>query len=577
MHPLFVDAQDCQIVNRGKAQAVIVHPGKPIPPLAEAISDLQNYIYRISKANIEVKDNPQSGFNTLWLLCDPDVVELPYSKELINLNSEGFIIRITDNHVYLIGRTPLGLQHAIYWLLEKWGCRWLFPGQLGEVIPDCDNLSVTKEMETVQQPRFIMRDLWYNWWGWVPETAKEDFRLWSRRNRMDYSLRGSIGHAYNTIADINDEKLFEEHPEYFPMKNGKRVQKGQICTSNPDIRKRAVDNVYAYFRNNPEATLVSMSPNDGGGPCRCDDCKKYRFFSDAALSLANYVADALKQNPETQDKIVAMYAYFITAQPPSIQARNNVMILVATKFNIICWRLLVKLWGKKAERIGIRDYANIVSWDQTKPVWRLGSLRRKVDFWDKNNIIGVSIESGNSWGGWGLYHYVMARLLWNPAEDVEDIFTDYLQKGFGTAADEMKRYFSRWKWGFSDHSLSMATKDLAQALKISQNEDIRRRIGQYVLYVHHLHLIKTLQRGETLSRRRDTLKKLIVFDWRLAATNMAHTIPFIKRALYKKTKRYFKMSDEEFYEWKNIEPFSNAEIIKYLEEDLNTAHSLLHD
>ncbi len=75
--------------------------------------------------------------------------------------------------------------------------------------------------------------------------------------------------------------------------------------------------------------------------------KKYRFFTDAALSLANHVADALKQNPETQDKMVAMYAYFITAQPPSIQARNNVMILVATRFNIICWRLLVKLWGKK--------------------------------------------------------------------------------------------------------------------------------------------------------------------------------------------------------------------------------------
>ncbi len=35
------------------------------------------------------------------------------------------------------------------------------------------------------------------------------------------------------------------------------------------------------------------------------------------------------------------------------------------------------------------------------------------------------------------------------------------------------------------------------------------------------------------------------------------------------------MSDEEFYEWKNIEPFSNAEIIKYLEGDLNTAENLL--
>jgi len=422
-----LSAQQCPIVVNGEPRAVILFKGEAQAGLAEAISDLKNYIYLISGAEIKIKQEPDSELNSLTLALEPDFGDTPDTRKLRELNIEGFIIRVRNGQAWLVGRSELALQHGIYWLLEKWGCRWLFPGKAGEVIPKKPTLTVTKAMETDQQPRFLMRNLWYNYGGWLPEEVQEDFRLWNRHNRMEYSLTGYIGHAYNSIVSKGDEKLFEEHPEYFRLKNGKRVRGGQICTSNPEVREFAVAYAFRFFEKNPDATLVSFSPNDGGGTCQCSECRAIGNFSTQALALANHVAVALKKNPQTRDKMVGMYAYFISSLPPSIAAEDNVMAFVATKFNFLPWRFLVNQWEKKTEILGIRGYASILPWHWTKPVWRLKSLRKKVQFWNDKNIIAINIESGNDWGGWGLYHYVLARLLWNPDENVDSIVDDYLQ------------------------------------------------------------------------------------------------------------------------------------------------------
>ncbi len=566
--PAFLNAQDCLIVENGKPRAVIVYPGVPSARLSEAINELQSYIYIMSKAQIELKQAPQIGLNTLWLLTESMASQVPNASSLKGLNVEGFIIRVEGDQAWLYGRSELALQHAIYWLLEKWGLRWLFPGEAGEVVPSVHTLFVKKEMETAQQPRFLMRSIWYNWYSWLPEKVKEDYELWMKHNRLDYSLRGTIGHAYHYIVSKRDDKLFAEHSEYFILKNGKRVRSGQMCTSNPGVRQRAVEYAFNYFKNNPEATMVSMSPNDGGGTCESDECRAIGSFSDQALDLANYVADALKNNYETRNKMVAMYAYYITAQPPKISARDNVIIYVATRFTRLRnWHSLVKRWGEKVKNIGIRDYGSILPWNWTKPTWGLGQVKNNIQFWNENKVLGVSLESGNDWGGWGPYHYIMARLLWNPDEDIDTIFEDYVQSGFGTAANDMRRYFTRWRWGYSYRLLSLATRDVDKALKKVESEELRKRIGLYALYLHHLYLIYDYSYVRW-GRKKEALQKLVAFDWRLVPTNMAHTLPYVEVYLKKKAMSRFRVSENDFNSWKRSEPFSREEILQYLKEDL---------
>jgi hypothetical protein len=87
------------------------------------------------------------------------------------------------------------------------------------------------------------------------------------------------------------------------------------------VREIAVRYALEYFREHPDHAIVSLSPNDGAGPWRCPENRKYRSFTDAALDLANYVAQALAENPETKDKMVAMR---LSGLPPAIRARRNV-------------------------------------------------------------------------------------------------------------------------------------------------------------------------------------------------------------------------------------------------------------
>ena len=303
-------------------------------------------------------------------------------------------------------------------------------------------------METAQQPRFLMRDIWYNYGDTVPAAAKADLVEWNRRNRLDYSLTGTVGHAYRHIVPLKDDQLFREQPELFPHEDGRPVQKGQMAMGHPAVEERALRYVFDFFEQSPSAQMVSMSPNDWFGPWR-SEATRHDNFTDAAVDLANRTARALKENPRTSEKKVGFYAYLTPASRRPCRVEDNVIVFVATRLNPLPWRWLVSLWSKKAENLGIRDYASILPWHGTRPTWGLTSLRRKVEFWDRNDIIGVCVESGNDWGGWGLYHYVMGRLLWNPRENVDRIFEDFTRKGFGKAAPEMGRYFKRWKMGYS--------------------------------------------------------------------------------------------------------------------------------
>ena len=111
-----LSAQECPIVVNGEPRAVIVFKGEAQAGLAEAISDLANYISLISGAEIEIKQEPDSGLNSLILLVEPEPGDIPDTQNLRELNIEGFIIQVIDGQTWLAGRSELALQHSIYWL-----------------------------------------------------------------------------------------------------------------------------------------------------------------------------------------------------------------------------------------------------------------------------------------------------------------------------------------------------------------------------------------------------------------------------------------------------------------------------
>jgi Domain of unknown function (DUF4838) len=59
-----------------------------------------------------------------------------------------------------------------------------------------------------------------------------------------------------------------------------------------------------------------------------------------------------------------------------------------------------------------------------------------------HGMMGTDFDSCcHNWATQGLNYYVVARLHWNPEQDVDTLVDDYCQAGFGPAAKSVRRYF----------------------------------------------------------------------------------------------------------------------------------------
>jgi hypothetical protein len=204
---------------------------------------------------------------------------------------EEYLLRSHPRGVWLVGATPLAVEHAVWDLLHRLGYRQFFPGPAWEVVPERADLAI--EVDSLERPDFFTRRIWYGhgMWGY----NNEPYSRWCARNRAVAGFKLRTSHSYQAIIRRNKE-VFDAHPEYRGLVDGKR-KGNKLCISNPALRKFVVEH-YAlpYFRNHPGADCVSLEPSDGGGWCECDRCRAMGSISDRALLLANQAARAIVED-----------------------------------------------------------------------------------------------------------------------------------------------------------------------------------------------------------------------------------------------------------------------------------------
>jgi hypothetical protein len=272
------------------------------------------------------------------------------------------------------------------------------------------------------------------------------------------------------------------------------------------------------------------------------------------------VAEALQEVPETRGKLVSLYAYLDTARPPSFEAHDKVIVFLATRLTIVPWARLAPEWRRKVRHLGIRDYASILDWHWTRPVWGLERLQKKVRLWRELGAAAVNVESGDDWGGWGLYHYVLARLLWDPGTEADEIVEDFLEKGFGKGAPLMRRYYRRWICGYSPGIRRLAAGDLRRAWQLSTAAAERLRVERQALYLRHLDLLESYRSTRDARDRTLALEALVAFDWRIAPLSLAHVYPLVEVYLRREARWRLGISEKTFSSWMDSRPFSAEEI-----------------
>ena len=513
---VFASGQPLYLVYDGSPLTGIVIHENANQTIEQAAADLQYYLQKMSGAEIGIKK--ANTVQTGMVLTLKDQFSFPeLAVKLDNATPDGFAIKCdpAGGRLILMGNSPEAVSYAVYTLLESFGARWFFPGDVWEENPDKKTISIN-QLEKIYKPSFDLRSIWYGW-GTGPITEnKVAYDRWVLSNKMGGWLTGSVGHAYNRITDKAE---FDEHPEWFSLVNGVR-QPSQLCTTNPDVIQRAIEYANNYF-SKTEDIMVSLSPNDGYNMCECENCKSLGNDSDKALYLANKVAKAISL--EYPERLVAMYAYAPTSAPPSIIAEPNVIIFISTDFINPNYSFIqiVDGWSEKAQILGIREYYGGIG-NSSTPRWQVDYLEESLSYFQSRGVIGINASSPNSWGAIGLNYFVASKLLWDQSLESKEIFEDFIDKCWHEVATPMTRFYLRFKDGFNARVYYTALLDLKEADQLVETEKVKKRLDQMKLYMHWVG--KFIDFSQAVGENKLSLTNdLYVFTMQIAKTNLIHS------------------------------------------------------
>ena len=483
--------------------------------IEQAASELKYYLQKMSGADIGIKKTNTVGMGIILTLKEQ--FSFPnLAVKLEDASADGFIIKCDPENKMLIlmGNTPEALSYAVYTLLENFGSRWFFPGEVWEEIPQQKTIAINA-FERVYDPSYGLRKIWYGWGiGPIPENAAA-YNKWCAANKMDGWLTGSVGHAY---AKIVPKSEFDAHPDWFALVNGVRTS-AQLCTTHPQVVQRAIKYAKDFYSKSTDI-MVSLSPNDGYNMCECDNCQSLGNDSDKALYLANEVAKAIRE--EYPERLVAMYAYAPTSAPPlNVVAEPNVIIYIATAFTDRNLKLdqIVDGWSLKAQKLGMREYYSL---GEYVPTWKIDYLDNTVNYFHQRGAIGITAESLNNWGTMGVNYYVASKLLWNHELSGMDVYEDFISKCWQEAAVPMRRFYLRFKDGFNSRVFYQALLDLKEADELAQSENVKKRLEQMKLFVHWLGLFQDYGQA-TGDSKQELLNELYVLTMQIAKNNFVHS------------------------------------------------------
>jgi hypothetical protein len=323
--------QPLELAAEGRTNHVILIRADATPPERHAAKELAAFLQQISGATFPI-ENATEQSKTLGpvMLVGPGAASSIISpNEVAGLGQEGYILRSKGGTLAIAGGRPRGTLYGVYSFLEDYlDCRWFTPHDSG--IPKKAKIALGPLNKTFI-PRLEYRAIDY------PDSRDAD---WAARNKingthalLDSRRGGKISygpfvHTFNAILNPNDH--FRRHPEYFSEVKGKRLPgRTQLCLSNPDVLRIAIDTVRRWMREQPEATIFSVSQNDWFNYCTCKECSRISAEEGAQsglyLRFVNAIADAVRE--EFPDKAIDTLAYQFTRTSPSkTKPRPNVII-----------------------------------------------------------------------------------------------------------------------------------------------------------------------------------------------------------------------------------------------------------
>ena len=462
--PLVLDENRLVLVDRGRPSAGIVVAADAPAAIVKHARFLQTTIRKMTGATLPLRDDSRK-----W---DGAIIDLTGTDN----RQRDCGVHVGDGKVTLSGDAG----YAVYALLQQLGCGWFAPEPLYHVIPKSGTLAIAPRTMR-QKPAFAYRAVW----NVFPQAA----HAWRLGGSDVHS-----GHNYSNI--IPPDEYFDDHPEYFPLIDGQRQKGGQICFANPDVRRITIEKARAWFDAHPEYLTYSLSANDTGGFCTCQECGKLGPNPGGrTLAYANAVASELaKTHP---DRMVCFLAYWYSAAAPpaGVRAEPNVMVMVVnhgdhahalddprSKTNV-GWCANFEKWVATGAKMAIYEWyipgCSHKHWRRL-PWISIEAAYRNLRYWRKHGVKWITYESqpayedGNGYPRrWPLY-YLAARGLWDPDENPNKVLRHACDALYGPAGEAMCDYFKVLDRAMAQVRLEGSIWNLPPAKPIYHDEVIER-------------------------------------------------------------------------------------------------------
>ena len=482
------------LVEHGDTPYVISLQHLATAPERHAAYELQRYLREISGVTIPIMictDTEAeemlypheilvgwSGYDPKQIGYSPRLTRLMKAYDiqvkLLELGEEGFFIATAGPHLIIAGGRARGTLYGVYSFLENYlGCRW-YDSQVS-VIPRQDRIALPA-IADVQTPSFAQRHI-----AWGDFQYDANFMV---RNKVNQGAALSEWHGgafpmasrpHHTFNFLLDPKLyFEAHPEYYALRDGKRVA-SQPCLTNAGGTRIIIDNVKQWMRAEPNARVFHVSQNDNDGHCLCPDCQALDAVEESPqgslLTFINRVADEVKEEFPGRSIMTFAYAYSEKA-PKTLKPRPNVIIH-------LCTFACCSIYSYETDGMMYADYGawvrggdnpgptfgqnmarwkaltnNIYIWDYagslvhhlmpTPNLTRLGPNLRFLAAQGATGYYAQPVDAGygNMGGLNSLRAWLLAKLAWNVDFDVDAGMDMYLADYYGKAAVPIREYIT---------------------------------------------------------------------------------------------------------------------------------------
>jgi hypothetical protein len=430
-------AQSLELAKNGSSPYIIRLPIQPSAIDIKSATVLQDYFYRVTGVRLLIDKRKEITSPAFFIGHGSSAV---IDKEVSGLAEDGFIIRVTQKNITIAGNQGKGTLYGVYTFIEKYmGCRkW---DGLPAFTPKTATLLVSSSITEKQWPVIRYREAYF------PPSFDDEYLDWHKLQRFETEW-GLWGHSFFKL--VPPKTYYKQHPEYFSLVNGKR-EPVQLCLSNATVLKIAIDRLQKLINENQGAKYWSVSPNDDIGNCECDKCASLDLADGGPQGSLIYFVNAVAAH--FPNKIITTLAYGYSARA-TIKTRpaQNVAVMVSsidayrtkpleTEPTAGTFRKNLLQWKEKASRLFVWDYGTQFT-NYLTPFPVTNTFGPNIRFLIQYGATGIFAQgSENSYSDMAeLKSYVLAKLLWNPEADADNIIQEFLQGYYGRAAPAINEY-----------------------------------------------------------------------------------------------------------------------------------------